>query len=74
MEQHEKKEKRAFQVVEIIALPPLRMVLVHAKDNHVSRAALAVAIRKIALESITAKKDVEPQTVKKIIEHLEKKR
>jgi bisphosphoglycerate-independent phosphoglycerate mutase (AlkP superfamily) len=71
MDQHKGKAKRAPRV-EIIALPPLRMVLVHAKDDHVSKAALVAAIRKIALESITAKKDVEPQTVKKIIEYLEK--
>jgi bisphosphoglycerate-independent phosphoglycerate mutase (AlkP superfamily) len=68
----ERKEKRAPRL-EIIALPPLRMILVHAKEEHVSRAALAAAIKKIALQSITAKKDVEPQTVKKIIEYLEKK-
>ena len=69
---HEKKEKRALKL-EIIALPPLRMILVHAKDEHVSKAALVAAIRKIALESITAKKDVEPQVIMKIIQHLEKK-
>ena len=68
----EKKEKRT-QLIEIIALPPLSMVLVHAKDVHVDKVALATVIRKIALETITPKKDVDPQTVKKIVEYLEKK-
>ncbi len=71
MDHAEKKAKQTPQP-EVIALPPLRMVLVHARDDHVSKAALVAAIRKIALESITAKKDVEPQIVKKIIEYLEK--
>ena len=72
MDHEEEKEKRPPKP-DVIALPPLRMVLAHAKDEHVSRAALATAIRKIALQPITAKEHVEPQTVKKIIEYLEKK-
>ena len=67
----EKKEKRISKL-EIIALPPLRMVLVHSKDEHVSRAALTAAIKKIALQSITAKKDVDLQTVRRLIEYIEK--
>jgi hemerythrin-like domain-containing protein len=68
-------EEKAKQRIlsEVIALPPLRMVLMHASDEHVSKAALLAAIKKIALQSITAKEDVEPQTVKKIIQYLENK-
>jgi hypothetical protein len=68
-------EEKAKQRIlsEVIALPPLRMVLMHASDKHVSKAALLAAIKKIALQSITAKEDVEPQTVKKIIQYLENK-
>ena len=68
----EKKEKRAPQP-EVIALPPLRMVLVHAKDQHVSKAALTTAIKKIALQSVKAKVHLEPQVVMKLIQYLEKK-
>jgi hypothetical protein len=68
----EEKEKQRI-LSEIIALPPLKMALMHASDKHVSKAALMAAIRKIALQSITAKEDVETQTVKKIIEFLENK-
>jgi hypothetical protein len=59
--------------LEIIALPPLRMVLVHTKEEHLSRAALAAMIKKIALQSVTAKEQVKPQAIKKIIQHLEKR-
>jgi len=68
----EEKEKRPPRP-EVIALPPLRMDLVHAKDEHVSKAALTAAIRKIALQSITAKEHVERQVIMRIIQYLEKK-
>ena len=57
---------------EVIALPPLRMVLVHAKDEHLTKAALVSAIRKISADPVKQEDPVEPQTVKKIIQYLEK--
>jgi hypothetical protein len=72
MDQHEENAKQTPQP-EVIALPPLRMALVHAKNEHVSRAALAAAIKKIALQSITAKEHVERQVIMRIIQYLEKK-
>ena len=69
----EKKGKTLPNRLEIIALPPLRMTLVHSKKEHVSRAALAMAIKKIALGSATAKEDLDVQAIRKIIQHLEKK-
>lgn len=68
----EKKEKRVSRP-EVIALPPLRLVLVHAKDEHVTKAALVSAIRKNSVDPVKQEDRVEPQTVKKIIEYLEKK-
>lgn len=51
---------------EVIALPPLKMVLVHAKEEREN--ALTVVIKFAAPQE-----DVEPQDLKKIIEHLKKK-
>ena len=68
-------EEKAKQRIlsEIIALPPLRMVLMHASDEHVSKAALITAINKIAFQPTIAEKQVDPQLLRKLIEHLEKK-
>ncbi len=54
---------------EVIALPPLRMVLVHAQEERESRAAVLAAV----IKSAAPQEDVEPQDLKKIIEHLKKK-
>ena len=68
-------EEKAKQRIlsEIIALPPLRMVLMHASDEHVSKAALLAAINKIASQPPIVEKQVDPQLLRKLIEHLEKK-
>ena len=68
-------EEKAKQRIlsEIIALPPLRMVLMHASDEHVSKAALMSAINKIASQPVVTEKPVDSQAVRKLIEHLEKK-
>ena len=50
----------------VIALPPLRMVLVHAKEEREN--ALTAVIK-----SAEPQENVEPQDLKKIIEHLKKK-
>lgn len=51
---------------DVIALPPLKMVLVHAKDD------LENALAE-ETQPVKPQEPVEPQTVKKLIEHLEKK-
>lgn len=66
------RERQTIRSV-IIAMPPLRMVLMHANDEHVSKAALVAAINKIALQPVIMEKFVDPQAVRKLIEHLEKK-
>jgi hypothetical protein len=58
--------------VEVIALPPLKMVLVHAKQERMNRELLA-SIKKNALRSATQGEHIEPQDLMKIIEYLEKK-
>jgi hypothetical protein len=68
-------EEKAKQRIpsEIIALPPLRMDLMHASDEHVSKAAIVAAINKIASQPVITEKPVDSQAVRKLIEHLEKK-
>jgi hypothetical protein len=51
---------------EVIALPPLKMILVHAKDEREN--ALTAVIK-----SAEPQERVQTQALKKIIEHLEKK-
>ncbi len=55
---------------ELIALPPLKMVLAHINDTHVSRAALVAAIRKISLQPVAIEMNVDRQTVKRFTRHL----
>lgn len=64
----DEKQLTLQNLTEVIALPPLRMVLVHAKDERENN-----AIRKAAIKSVAQQEHVEPQALKKIIEHLEKK-
>ncbi|MBI3160864.1 MAG: hypothetical protein HYZ23_00060 [Chloroflexi bacterium] len=64
---------KPIRPVEIIALPPLRMTLVHSKKMHLRRAAHVMAIKKIALEEMTIKENVTPQAIRRIIRHLEKR-
>jgi hypothetical protein len=68
-------EEKAKQTIrtEVIALPPLRMVLVHAKDEHLNKAALQSAIRKILVIPETQEEQINVQSLKKLIKHLEKK-
>ena len=55
---------------EVIALPPLKMVLVYAKEEREHREALQSALRKIDLQE----EQVKIQSLIKIIEHLEKRK
>ncbi len=61
------ERRQTFQdQTEVIALPLLRMVLVHAKEEREN--ALTAMIK-----SAEPQENVEPQDLKKIIEHLKKK-
>ncbi len=51
---------------EVIAMPPLQMVLVHAKEEREN--ALSAVVR-----SAVPQEKVEPQALKKLIAHLEQK-
>lgn len=51
---------------EVIALPPLKMVLVHAKDEQANKLNAVVV-------SAAPQEQVEPQALKKLIAHLEQK-
>lgn len=62
----EERRKTLQDQTEVIALPPLKMVLVHAKEEREN--ALSAVIK-----SAAPQEDVEPQDLKKIIEHLKKK-
>jgi hypothetical protein len=62
----EERRKTLQDQTEVIALPPLKMVLVHAKEEREN--ALTAVIK-----SAAPQEDVEPQDLKKIIEHLKKK-
>jgi hypothetical protein len=55
--------------IEVIALPPLRMVLVHAQEERENRAAVLAAV----IKSAAPQESIEPQDLKKLIEHLKKK-
>ena len=66
------KAKQKIQP-EVIALPPLKMVLVHAKDDRLNKAALQPAIKKTSVTPTEQEEQVKAQSLIKIIEHLEKK-
>ena len=68
----EKIDKRAPKP-QAVPQPPLIMDRIHAKGEHVSNAALEIAIKKIAPQSITAMEDVDPQVVVRLIQYFEKK-
>ncbi len=62
------EKKRQLPSVEVIALPPLKMTLVYAKEERMNKAMLA------SIKNNTLKDEqLEPQALMKIIEHLEKK-
>jgi len=56
----------------IIALPPLKMALVHAKDERLKKA-LQAALGKVAVDPATQEEQIKSKSLIKIIEHLEKK-
>lgn len=63
-------EKERQTPPEVIALPPLKMVLVHAKDERANKAALQSARKKVEM----LEDQINAQSLIKIIEHLEKKK
>jgi len=56
--------------LEVIALPPLKMVLVYAKEEREHKESLQAALRNIEMQE----DQINAQSLKKIIEHLEKKK
>ena len=68
----EEKEKKALRL-DVIALPPLKMVLVFAREERMNRTVLASVIKKDALKPAIQEEHLESQDLMKIIEHLEKK-
>lgn len=67
MDKPEEERQTLQNQTEVIALPPLRMVLVHAKEEREN------AILTAVIKSAAPQEEVEPQDLKKIIEHLKKK-
>ncbi|MFN8380674.1 MAG: hypothetical protein U0V02_01970 [Anaerolineales bacterium] len=67
MDKPEEERQTLQNQTEVIALPPLRMVLVHAKEEREN------AILTAVIKSAAPQENVEPQDLKKIIEHLKKK-
>lgn len=53
---------------EVIALPPLRMTLAHAKDDRVNKKALAAAIKRYLPPP---QQQIDPQAIMRIIKFLE---
>jgi len=64
----DKKKKTDQEQVEVIALPPLRMVLVHAKDERENKKSSV----KPEVKPKPEEEQIKPQALKKLIEHLEK--
>lgn len=64
----DKKNATLLPSTEVIALPPLKMILVHARDEN--EAALSAVI-----ESAEPREEqVKPQVLKRLIAHLEQKK
>jgi hypothetical protein len=70
----EEKTKPALPK-EVIAMPPLRMVLVHAKNETVNKSGTISDLRDTAgfTEEQNQEDIVQPESLKKLIKHLEKK-
>jgi len=64
----DKKKKTDQDPAEVIALPPLKMVLVHAKDERENRK----SSMKPVVKPNPDEEQIKPQALKKLIEHLEK--
>ncbi|NOT05411.1 MAG: hypothetical protein HOP27_12515 [Anaerolineales bacterium] len=61
-----RKEEQPTQF-EVIALPPLRMTLAHAKDDRVNKKALAAAIKRY----LPHQQQIDRQAIVRIIKFLE---
>jgi len=62
------KKKTDRERIEVIALPPLKMVLVHAKDERENKKSKT----KPNVKQNTEDEQVQPQALKRLIKHLEK--
>jgi len=61
------KKKTNQEQTEVIAIPPLKMVLVHAKDERENKKSKTQPLTKQNGED-----EAKPQALKKLIKHLEK--
>ncbi len=68
----ENNEKQTVRPPEVIALPPLKMALFHAVDEHLTKNALLSVSRKLSIP-VLGNESLEKLSLEKIIEHLEKK-
>ena len=59
--------------VDAIAMPPLQMTLVHAGNERANSATPASSLRQAFGVEIPKDAGVDPESIKKIIEHLNKK-
>ncbi len=59
--------------VDVIAMPPLKMVLVHAKNERVNNVTLVSSLRQVFEAETSKEEEVDPESIMKIIEHLNKK-
>lgn len=66
------EETKKPSPLEVIALPPLKMVLVHAKDKRVNKADLRSAIRKVSSAPVRQDEKIEVQSLIKIIDKFTK--
>ena len=68
---NKESNKKQKDQQEVIALPPLKMVLVHAKEERLNKAALQPTIKKAPVAPVSQEEQAKAQSLKKIIEHLE---
>lgn len=67
------KKVNPTNLPDAIAMPPLRMTLVHAQNERANNLTLVSSLRQ-AFEAEPPKgAEVDPESIKKIIEHLNKK-
>jgi hypothetical protein len=59
--------------VDVIAMPPLKMVLVHAKNERENNVTLVSSLRQASEAETPKGKQVDPESIMKIIEYLSKR-
>lgn len=64
----DERQKTLQTQTEVIALPPLKMILVHARDEH------ETALSAVIESAEPREEQVKPQVLKRLITHLEQKK